>query len=632
MCKCEGWIDLKLPSLIVGFCSLTVLIFFTRRWKLKSSNHYFGVFASLLFVSLGAFLGNHSISRQKIDFESLNYVAIVESVPVEKENSYSAELKIFASQVDSHNLIDFDARIIAYFEKSSLSKSITPGDVISFHGYFSNEAKKLYPLQFDYHNYLRNCGISGTVFIPKPGLKLVDLRRFSLRAQLNNLRSFLLDCLNQARPPSKEFGVISALVLGDKRRLDADLQRQFSNAGVVHVLAVSGLHVGIIYLFLGKLIAFLLKKRGRIVKFIFVLLILWGYAALTGFSPSVLRAVTMFSFIAMGKHHGKYGNVYNLIAGSALLLLAINPLLITQVGFQLSYFAVIGIVYFHPKFYSLITFQKWLPDKIWSLTCVSLAAQLATFPLSIFYFHQFPILFPLTNILVIPLATAILYLGIFWLCLSWVPYLSYSIAFLTIKITSILNAIIDWFNDIPFVNASGLYVSELETISLYLLILGIAGFISKPVFRRLRYSIVIAVLLVISFISRSLRNTLQDDIYVALWKKEPTFIRLIKDRAYVYSNDTLASQELLSRDLMPFLLSKGINADQSSDFIHFKNFKATFPSRMDSLNLLYDHKSSKVFISSKSGRISSIELCEPFTHINSDGLIRFSTDQLPPRK
>ncbi|MEM9053079.1 MAG: ComEC/Rec2 family competence protein, partial [Bacteroidota bacterium] len=434
----------------------------------------------------------------------------------------------------------------------------------------------------------------------------------------------------------REFGVISALVLGDKAQLDVDLRRQFVNAGVVHILAVSGLHVGIIYFLFGWLFDLLLKKKGRLLKFILLLLILWAYAALTGFSPSVLRAATMFSFISLGKYHWKYGNVYNMIAGSAVVLLVVDPLLITQVGFQLSYLAVIGIVYFHPKFYSLLTFETWLPDKIWSLTCVSLSAQLATFPLSVFYFHQFPVLFPLSNLLVIPLATAILYLGISWLILSWVPFLSSILEFLTIKATYILNLTVETFNELPIVTLRGLYLTEIETILLYSLIVTIAGFVAKPIKLRLRFSMVFAGFMLISLTSRSLRNTFQDRVYAATLEKEPTFFRLVKDEVHIYSNDSVSASSLLKRELMPFLLSKGI---KNNEKWQFQQLNQSSIGAQDSsvkpigeLHLLYDYKTSQMLVSSRSGNTKRIDLEEPLTSIEFNDLIRFSVDQPLPEK
>ncbi|MCA1761939.1 MAG: ComEC/Rec2 family competence protein, partial [Flavobacteriales bacterium] len=157
------------------------------------------------------------------------------------------------------------------------------------------------------------------------------------------------------------------------------------------------------------------------VKLALILIFLWLYAGITGLSPSVLRAATMFSFVALGSISKKKSNTYNMLAASAILLIIIDPGIVFQVGFQLSYLAVIGIVFTFPRIYPLLVFNSIVLDKIWSLVVVSIGAQLATFPLSLYYFHQFPLVFLITNLIVIPLATLALYSGLFYLIFNWIP-------------------------------------------------------------------------------------------------------------------------------------------------------------------------------------------------------------------
>lgn len=155
----------------------------------------------------------------------------------------------------------------------------------------------------------------------------------------------------------------------------------------------------------------------RIIKLLILLLCLWSYAFITSLSPSVMRAVTMFSFIAIANVMQRQTNIYNTLAASAFLLLILEPNMVFEVGFQLSYLAVLGIVSIYPIVYPLFVFKSKWTDTLWQLNCVSIAALIATFPLGIFYFHQFPNYFLVANILVLPLIPFIIYFGLSFLLL-----------------------------------------------------------------------------------------------------------------------------------------------------------------------------------------------------------------------
>ncbi len=283
----------------------------------------------------------------------------------------------------------------------------------------------------------------------------------------------------------------------------------------MHILCVSGLHVGIIYFILNSLLLFLNKKRStRILKVIILLLLIWLYALITGFSPSVQRAATMFSFVIIGGLYKRKINIYNSLAASAFLLLLINPFIVTQVGFQLSYLAVFGIVWLYKPICNLFVPGNWLLRKIWQISVVSITATLATFPLSLLYFHQFPNLFLLTNLIAIPAATLIIYAGILVLFFSWVPYLSSIFSFLLVKTIWFLNFTVSLIEGLSFSTFRGVYVENFEAILIYCLIVTIAFFF---VYRKKRYSIYalgLIIILLLSISYRSYQNLNQDKIIV----------------------------------------------------------------------------------------------------------------------
>jgi len=211
---------------------------------------------------------------------------------------------------------------------------------------------------------------------------------------------------------------IESLVLGKKDLLSKSIYNDFSKAGVLHILAVSGLHVGFILLILQFLFKPLShRKTGRLISSICIVSILWGYAFIVGFTPSITRAVTMFSFIAFAHTFKRESSSLNMLFLSAVALLIYDPCFIYHIGFQLSYAAVFSIITLYPILNRQLYFKYWLPRKIWGICCVTLTAQLGVFPLSLFYFHQIPGLFLLSNLLLIPFIFLVLTTCIF--CILW---------------------------------------------------------------------------------------------------------------------------------------------------------------------------------------------------------------------
>lgn len=257
--------------------------------------------------------------------------------------------------------------------------------------------------------------------------------------------------------------IASALILGVTDGLDNELTQAYAASGAMHVLAVSGLHVGIIYgIILLVLRPLTRNQKGKWVVALLSIFLLWGYAMVTGFSPSVLRAVTMFSFVALARPLNYRTNIYNILAVSAFCLLLINPYLIMSVGFQLSYLAVIGIVYLQPLVYRLWSPRSLFLDKIWQITCVSLAAQLATFSLGILYFHQFPVYFLFSNLFVIPGAIGILLSGIMLLALSSFTAVAEVVGYFLTWLIKGLNYLVLTVEQLPFSIIENMYITTFQ--------------------------------------------------------------------------------------------------------------------------------------------------------------------------
>lgn len=250
----------------------------------------------------------------------------------------------------------------------------------------------------------------------------------------------------------------STLILGDRADLGKEILDIYSKTGTIHALSVSGMHVGLIYMVLNALLSFLNTfKKKELIKLVLILPGLWFYALLTGLSPSVLRSVLMLSVFLIAKSSSRPANSYNIVAFSAFCILIYNPFLIWDVGFQLSFLAVAGLIYLQPKIQQCWYIKnKWL-YKLWGLMAMSLAAQLFTFPASVYYFHQFPLYFLLSNMFIMLPIALLMYLGILLLFPGFgflAPFFEWLINF--------SNQGLQWIANLPFASLSGIWISKTE--------------------------------------------------------------------------------------------------------------------------------------------------------------------------
>lgn len=399
------------------------------------------------------------------------YEAVIVEEPAIKRKSVN--LRVEAMRVfKGGKWLEASGLVNAYAAKE-MAGSLHYGDRLLIKGSPVPTATPANPGEFDFANYLVYRNIFHQQFI---GDDFVVTGRGSPNwfvAQSIKWRNLCRRRLMSHIPDGEVRSVMLAIVLGIKDELDPELQSAFSASGAMHVLAVSGLHVGIIYALVLLVFKWLRvdDRKGRWLIAALSILSLWCYAFLTGLSPSVLRAVTMFSFVALAKAMNRHSNIYNTLAASAFILLWYNPYLIMSVGFQLSYLAVFGIVYLQPRFYRLFTVRNYWLDKVWGLTCVSLAAQIATAPLSILYFHQFPSYFLVSNLFIIPAAFAMLILGLAMLILSPIPLVGEGLGWLIESFVGLVNSLVFWVRDLPGSTFSGINITTGQSWLIYAIII-----------------------------------------------------------------------------------------------------------------------------------------------------------------
>ncbi len=476
-------------ALTLTFLSL-VILGLLYRYEKNTKSVWFGLLASLTTFVLGTFIilkaqpqqHQYHYSNLNITQKSVWNLKIKEVLkPTAFSERYIAEVKCVDSSFATGKLI----------LGKSLDESLTVSvdDEIYLVAELSTISPPLNPHQFSYQNYLEKLGVYHQVRLtPNNYYKTAHPSRtiFGVAA---SARNHIIEKLKKEGFGEEELGVIQAILLGQRTNISKETYNNYKNAGAVHILALSGLHIGILLLVL----QFLLRPleylpHGKKISLLLTVLLLWGFAFLAGLSASIVRACTMFSFVAYALYLNRPSNTFNILALSMFfILLFINPNLLFQVGFQMSYAAVFAIVWIYPLLQKL-----WHPKSkplryVWQLFSVSVAAQVGVLPISLFYFHQFPGLFFISNLLIIPALGIILGTGILVIFLSLINQLPAHLAWIFNEMISYMNTIVAWvarqedfiFKDISF--------DGLQLLFSYFLIVALIFLLEQLNYKRLTF-------------------------------------------------------------------------------------------------------------------------------------------------
>ena len=325
----------------------------------------------------------------------------------------------FVAELEKFNDKEVHGKILISVSRDSMRSELSVDDKLLVSSALQAIPAPLNPHQFDYQKFMENRGVLRQVFVGKENFIPLAPQKTSLRGLASKWRDRIIEKLQQNDLKDNELAVVQALLLGQRQDISEEIYNSYAAAGVIHILAVSGLHVGIILLLLHKLFSPLDRtKKGRLLKTFLLIFSLWLFALLAGLSPSVVRAVTMFSFVAVGLQIKRRTSILNTLFLSMLVILLVRPQFIFEVGFQLSYLAVFSIVLLQPPLYKLLEPRNRIMKYMWGLLTVTIAAQAGVLPLSLFYFHQFPGLFFISNLVILPFMGIILAMGILVIVLA----------------------------------------------------------------------------------------------------------------------------------------------------------------------------------------------------------------------
>ncbi len=491
----------------------------------------------------------------------------ISSPGIAKENFilYEAEINaVFTNDVT----IGARGKFNFYVRKTDSLIELNYGDQLMVRGMPYEIPSPKNPDEFNYGGYMRTKHIYDQQFVDISEIrKLGNSTPNPILAIGYQLRSFLQGRITHHLGETAESAVFSALILGIKDHLDNDLTKAYASAGAMHVLAVSGLHVGIVFLILNYLFKPLMKlKYGNWIGFGLHLIGLWSYALITGFSPSVLRAVTMFSIVTLAGTSARSSNIYNTIAMSALILLLYEPNFIFAVGFQLSYAAVLGIIYLQPKIYNLWIPKYRLVDWAWQITAVSVAAQMATFPLGLYYFHQFPSYFFISNLLVIPAVGIILHIGLAFLLGSSIhEMIGDMIAPVLEGFLWTLNTVVDLAEKLPGSLIDWVYLSAEQMLLVYGILLSLVLIYQYQNLRWLYLAFVLACIFSISYVDQYVSSRRATAIKFYRAKNYPAIDFYHQGSSYLASSPEFINSELAAFQIDPHrraVLSNPVHEDQ----------------------------------------------------------------------
>ncbi len=534
----------KIASCLLAI-SILPLIWFQYYYKRKrlfrysyliSINLFFTVF---LLMLINCFHQNQLHAKNHFSKQKAQYLLVI----VNDEPKIKHDILRFTAKVNqtvtTNKTAKSSGQILVALKIDPLKRtSLTYGDELLIKADYTLTEPPYNPGEFNLKRFLSRKETYHQAFINEQEIVKIGKNKGNrIIGYALSLRQKQVDKFNKYLNSANARAVASTLILGYKSDLSEDLMQAYAKTGTMHVLSVSGMHVAIVVILLDLFLRFMNKKRwGILLKAVLMLCLIWFYALITGFSASVFRAALMITMAIVGKTTNRKINMLNVLAASAFLLLLYHPAYLFDVGFQLSYLAVGGLIYIQPIIYNLIDFANYFKDKIWQYLSVSLAAQLATSPLSIYYFHQFPVYFLISNLFILLPAVLIMYIGLAFIIIPFPDFLMVYIGKLLGFVIDLTNYGLYFIEHLPFSSMQQIWISFLQMLLLSLAIFFLVNAIKYQQKRALKSCLLL--LFIFSSIAcyHNIRHQQQKQIIFYSTRKNAAFAYVKSDTAWVISN------------------------------------------------------------------------------------------------
>lgn len=606
------------PSISHVFIALitSVSIFGALYYLSKNRNQlslYFGIGTYILSFIIG-------ISTQIAHtdyFQKSNYIhntAVFEqpqfiSLTIREKMKSSPFSDRYLAIVNHIGQKEQSGRIILNIQNDSLHHNLQVGNSLLIKGTLTKNKPPNNPNQFDYGKYLENKQIYAQLYADIDEIKIGSEIEKDIWYYSSKLRTRIIRNLEKNNFNKTELNVAIALIMGQQQDISPDIIRDYQFAGAVHILSVSGLHIGFILLF----VTFILKpipntKRGSFIKLITILISLSMFGIIAGLAPSVVRSVTMFSFVAIGNHLRRSVNIYHTLLVSVLLILLFEPSFLFDVGFQLSYIALFFIIWLQPILSSIWKPKYKVSKYIWDILTVSFAAQIGTLPLSIYYFHQFPSLFFVTNLIIIPLLSIIMILGVLVMLLAacnMIPvFLSQLLEWSIYYLNKIINAIasLEQFiiQDIPL----HFYL----LISSYLLLFSIIIWFKKPSFNKLAFVLISILILQFSYFKIQWKIQTEQELVVFNSRKNTLIAERKGENILIYANDSILKTAQKNSILKSYRIGNLSTLEQKKRLRNFMFFNGKKIFILDSSGIYPKNIQPDIIVLTQSAKINADRL------------------------
>ncbi len=464
---CYWWLASAACCVLIALVLLPIKTFF-HQW-LNTIPLLLGFFFAGMAVTSFRQSLRLSPEKQAMAEKEQRWIVRVSDFPSEREKS----MKMTAEILQTAAGVPMKGKTLLYLPKSDESAAITHGDILIISAKLKPLPPPANPDAFDYRRYMQKKGVFYTAYAGDGCWQLLGRHTFRpLKAVTHRIQTYLSSVFSSSGMSGAEYDIINAILLGDDDTMNPELKRTYAAAGVSHILCVSGMHVGVIFMILDFVLKPLdLFRSTRRLKAIAILFFIWFYAHITGLTPSVSRSAAMFTFVTAGSLLNRRTTVFHSLFASLFVLLSINPLLLLDIGFQLSYLAVFGIVMIQPLLTKVYACKTKVGNYFWELATVSIAAQISTFPISVHYFGQFPNYFLLSNISVIALSFIVMATGIVLLVTAFIPIAAKVVSFCLIWEIKAMNGIISFVERLPGSVTNDIDCSAAQTLLLYTLII-----------------------------------------------------------------------------------------------------------------------------------------------------------------
>lgn len=520
----------------------------------------------------------------------------------------------YIGQILSINGKESCGKVIVNFAKDKTNQTFENGTVIGLKSEFYLNRNPSNPNQFDYGKYLENQQIYAQVYTDCKSIYISPKSSKGIQFYGSKIRNTIIHNLEKRHFKKEELSIVIALILGQQQDISKEVLLDYQYAGAIHILSVSGLHVGFILLFIVTLLKPIPNnKKGLIFKLTITLLALWSFGIIAGLAPSVVRSVTMFSFVAIGLFLKRSVNIYHSLLVSMFLILLLRPSFLFDVGFQLSYLALFFIVWLQPLFASLWTPKHKIVNYFWEIITVSFAAQIGTLPLSIYYFHQFPGLFFVTNLIILPMLSIILAIALVVVILAGLDYVPFFLIQLLEKSIQLLNSIISWvasfegfiFKDIP--------MNLLLMLTSYLMIITIFIWIKKANYRNLVVALISAITFQMGSLYTQFEVQTKEEFIVFNQKKQSLITQRSASNVIVFTSEKEV-KPFNNWSLQSYLVGNFCKAEKINSLSNVYHFKGKKIALIDSSGVYLKQSKPDVLILTQSPKVNLkrvIEQCQP---------------------